>query len=108
MFQDYFLTIAQGIPTSLMLTLVSLAVAFFLAVGMTFILSSSNKLLKSAVKILLIFFTALFCFLQLAVASLQSKPFLGSPNHIYLCQNETVELVDHYTFRGRLTPQSPS
>ena len=37
MFQDYLLTIAQGIPTSLMLTLVSLAVAFFLAVGMTFI-----------------------------------------------------------------------
>lgn len=57
MFQDYFLTIAQGIPTSLMLTLVSLAVAFFLAVGMTFILSSSNKLLKSAVKIYVILFT---------------------------------------------------
>ena len=57
MFQDYLLTIAQGIPTSLMLTLVSLAVAFFLAVGMTFILSSSNKLLKSAVKIYVILFT---------------------------------------------------
>ncbi len=57
MFQYYFLTIAQGIPTSLMLTLVSLAVAFFLAVGMTFILSSNNKLLKSAVKIYVILFT---------------------------------------------------
>mgnify|MGYP003362227507 CR=1 FL=1 len=57
MFQDYFLTIVQGIPTSLMLTLVSLAVAFFLAVGMTFILSSSNKLLKSAVKIYVTLFT---------------------------------------------------
>lgn len=57
MFQDYLLTIAQGIPTSLMLTLVSLAVAFFLAVGMTFILSSNNKLLKSAVKIYVILFT---------------------------------------------------
>ena len=57
MFQYYFLTIAQGIPTSLMLTLVSLAVAFFLAVGMTFILSSSNKLLKSAVKIYVTLFT---------------------------------------------------
>ena len=57
MFQYYFLTIAQGIPTSLMLTLVSLAVAFFLAVGMTFILSSNDKLLKSAVKIYVILFT---------------------------------------------------
>ena len=57
MFQDYLLSIAQGIPTSLMLTLVSLAVAFFLAVGMTFILSSNNKLLKSAVKIYVILFT---------------------------------------------------
>lgn len=57
MFQDYLLTIAQGIPTSLMLTLVSLAVAFFLAVGMTFILSSNNKLLKSAIKIYVILFT---------------------------------------------------
>ena len=57
MFQYYFLTIAQGIPTSLMLTLVSLAVAFFLAVGMTFILSSNNKLLKSAVKIYVTLFT---------------------------------------------------
>ena len=57
MFQDYLLTIAQGIPTSLMLTLVSLAVAFFLAVGMTFILSSNDKLLKSAVKIYVILFT---------------------------------------------------
>ncbi len=57
MFQDYFLTNAQGNPTSLMLTLVSLAVAFFLAVGMTFILSLNNKLLKSAVKIYVILFT---------------------------------------------------
>lgn len=57
MFQDYFLTIVQGIPTSLILTLVSLVVAFFMAVGMTFILSLGNKLLKSAVKIYVILFT---------------------------------------------------
>ena len=42
MFQEYFLTIAQGIPTSLLLTVVSLAIAFFLAIGMTFLLSLGN------------------------------------------------------------------
>ncbi len=57
MFQEYFLTIAQGIPTSLLLTVVSLAIAFFLAIGMTFLLSLGSKLLKSAVKIYVILFT---------------------------------------------------
>ena len=57
MFQEYFLTIAQGIPTSLLLTVVSLAIAFFLAIGMTFLLSLGNKLLKNAVKIYVILFT---------------------------------------------------
>lgn len=57
MFQEYFLTIAQGIPTSLLLTAVSLVIAFFLAIGMTIFLSLGNKLLKSAVKIYVILFT---------------------------------------------------
>jgi len=38
MFQDYFSVIAQGIPTSLLLTLVSLLIAFFLALFLTFLL----------------------------------------------------------------------
>ncbi|WP_032092594.1 MULTISPECIES: arginine ABC transporter permease ArtM [Pasteurellaceae] len=57
MIHDYFMTIAQGIPTSLLLTVVALAIAFVLAVGLTFLLSMQNKLLKSAVNIYLTLFT---------------------------------------------------
>ena len=49
MFQEYLAVIAQGIPTSLLLTVVSLFIAFFLALGLTFLLSIGNKLVKSAV-----------------------------------------------------------
>ena len=34
MFQEYLAVIAQGIPTSLLLTVVSLFIAFFLALGL--------------------------------------------------------------------------
>ena len=44
MFQEYLAVIAQGIPTSLLLTVVSLFIAFFLALGLTFLLSIGNKL----------------------------------------------------------------
>ena len=37
MFQEYLAVIAQGIPTSLLLTVVSLFIAFFLALGLTFL-----------------------------------------------------------------------
>ncbi|PJG82612.1 arginine ABC transporter permease ArtM [Caviibacterium pharyngocola] len=57
MIHDYFVTIAQGIPTSLMLTFVALAIAFCLAVGLTFLLSMENKIVKSAVNIYLTLFT---------------------------------------------------
>ena len=60
-----------------------------------------------------VFFTALFSFLQLTLASLQSNSFLSEPNHIYLMPeysanmrafsslnknnlSVTIELVDHY------------
>ena len=46
MFQEYLAVIAQGIPTSLLLTVVSLFIAFFLALGLTFLLSIGNKLVK--------------------------------------------------------------
>ncbi|KWW09731.1 arginine transporter permease subunit ArtM [Pasteurella multocida] len=49
MFQDYFMVIAQGIPTSLLLTFVSLVVAFFLALLLTFGLSIGNKLVKCGI-----------------------------------------------------------
>lgn len=57
MFIDYFLTIAQGIPTSLMLTFVSLTIAFILAIGLTLILSLDNKLAKLLVNGFLTLFT---------------------------------------------------
>ena len=57
MLQDYFRVIAQGIPTSLLLTLVSLLIAFFLALFLTFLLSMENKWVKSVVNLYLTLFT---------------------------------------------------
>ncbi|KMK50835.1 arginine transporter permease subunit ArtM [[Actinobacillus] muris] len=57
MVQEYFNVIAQGIPTSLMLTAVSLSIAFVLAVVMTFILSMENRWTKSVVNGFLTLFT---------------------------------------------------
>ena len=57
MFQEYLAVIAQGIPTSLLLTVVALFIAFFLALGLTFLLSIGTKLVKSAVNLFLVLFT---------------------------------------------------
>ncbi|WGE75386.1 arginine ABC transporter permease ArtM [Actinobacillus equuli] len=57
MFQDYLAVIAQGIPTSLSLTAVSLLIAFVLAVVFTFLLSMESKLIKAAVNGYLMLFT---------------------------------------------------
>ena len=57
MFQEYLSVIAQGIPTSLLLTVVSLLIAFFLALFLTFLLSMGNKWVKSAVNLYLTLFT---------------------------------------------------
>lgn len=57
MFQDYLAVIAQGIPTSLSLTAVSLLIAFVLAVVFTFLLSMENKLIKAIVNGYLMLFT---------------------------------------------------
>lgn len=57
MWQDYLVTIAQGIPTSLLLTFVSLGIAFFMAIGLTLILSLDNKPAKLAVNAFLTLFT---------------------------------------------------
>ena len=48
MFQEYLSVIAQGIPTSLLLTVVSLLIAFCLALFLTFLLSMENKWVKRA------------------------------------------------------------
>lgn len=57
MFQEYLSVIAQGIPTSLLLTVVSLFIAFFLALLFTFLLSMENRWVKSAVNLYLTLFT---------------------------------------------------
>ncbi|WGE55050.1 arginine ABC transporter permease ArtM [Actinobacillus equuli subsp. equuli] len=57
MFQDYLAVIAQGIPTSLSLTAVSLLIAFVLAVIFTFLLSMESKLIKAVVNGYLMLFT---------------------------------------------------
>lgn len=57
MFEDYLSVIAQGIPTSLLLTLASLLIAFLLALLFTFILAMGNRWLKSAVNFYLVLFT---------------------------------------------------
>ncbi|ABR73991.1 arginine transporter permease subunit ArtM [Actinobacillus succinogenes] len=54
---DYFKIIAQGIPTSLILTVVALVVAFFMALLCTFLLSMNNKIAQSAVKMFITLFT---------------------------------------------------
>ena len=57
MFQEYLEVIAQGIPTSLFLTVVALFIAFFLALALTFLLSIGNKWVKGAVNLYLVLFT---------------------------------------------------
>ena len=47
MFEEYFSVIAQGIPTSLGLTAVSLVIAFLMAIGFTFVLSMENRWFKA-------------------------------------------------------------
>ena len=65
MFQEYLAVIAQGIPTSLLLTVVALFIAFFLALGLTFLLSIGTKLVKSAVNLFLVLFTGTPLLVQL-------------------------------------------
>ncbi len=57
MLQEYFMVIIQGVPTSLLLTFVSLIVAFFLAVGLTFLLSMENRAIKAVINGFLTLFT---------------------------------------------------
>lgn len=56
-FFDYLNTIAQGIPTSLLLTFVSLLVGFLLALVFTFLLSMDNRLIKNGINAYITLFT---------------------------------------------------
>lgn len=57
MWQEYLAVISQGIPTSLILTVVALVVAFVLAVGLTFLLSMENRPVKWLINGFLTLFT---------------------------------------------------
>lgn len=57
MWQEYLSVIAQGIPTSLALTFVSLTVGFVLAVSLTFLLSMENRPVKWLINGFLTLFT---------------------------------------------------
>lgn len=57
MLQEYFMVIIQGVPTSLLLTFVSLIVAFVLALGLTFLLSMENQVIKAMINGFLTLFT---------------------------------------------------
>ncbi len=54
---DYLSFIARGIPTSLLLTVCALVIAFSLAILFTFVLASSNRMLKGLVNIYVTIFT---------------------------------------------------
>lgn len=57
MLQEYFFVLIQGIPTSLLLTIVALAIAFCWAVLLTFLLSMENRLIKWLINGFLTLFT---------------------------------------------------
>lgn len=57
MYLDYFYTLAKGIPTSLLLTLEALSIAFVLAILFTFVLSSQCRFLKVWVNAYITLFT---------------------------------------------------
>ncbi|MDH2924268.1 amino acid ABC transporter membrane protein 2 (PAAT family) [Nicoletella semolina] len=57
MLQEYFNVIAQGIPTSLLLTVVALSISFVLAVCFTFLLSMNNGVIKGGINVFLTLFT---------------------------------------------------
>ncbi|MDP8099004.1 arginine ABC transporter permease ArtM [Pasteurella atlantica] len=57
MLWDYFITISQGISTSLQLTAISLVIAFIIAVSFTFLLSMENSLVKKMINLFITAFT---------------------------------------------------
>ncbi|MFC0309668.1 arginine ABC transporter permease ArtM [Gallibacterium trehalosifermentans] len=62
---DYFQTITQGIPTSLLLTVVALAIAFVMALVLTFLLALNNKIISRVVNTYIMLFTGTPLLVQL-------------------------------------------
>lgn len=94
---DYFITIAQGIPTSLLLTLAALVLAFILAIGLTFILAMENKVLKSAVNIFLTLFTGTPLLVQFFLI------YYGPGQFQWIVQSPAWSLLSNAWFCAMLT-----
>lgn len=97
MIHDYFITIAQGIPTSLLLTVVALLVAFILAIALTFILAMENKVLKSAVNIFLTLFTGTPLLVQFFLI------YYGPGQFQWIVQSPAWSLLSNAWFCAMLT-----
>ncbi|MEE3609571.1 arginine ABC transporter permease ArtM [Avibacterium paragallinarum] len=97
MIHDYFITIAQGIPTSLLLTVAALLVAFILAIALTFILAMENKILKSAVNIFLTLFTGTPLLVQFFLI------YYGPGQFQWIVQSPAWSLLSNAWFCAMLT-----
>ena len=93
MFEDYLSVIAQGIPTSLLLTFASLLIAFLLALFFTFILAMGNRWLKSAVNFYLVLFTGTPLLIQIFLIYsgpgqfefITQSPLWSLPSNAWFC-----------------------
>ena len=100
MFQEYLEVIAQGIPTSLLLTVVALFIAFFLALALTFLLSIGNKWVKGAVNLYLVLFTGTPLLVQFFLIYagpgqfkwLVDSPFWGVFSNAWFCAELALAL----------------
>ncbi|KAA6209431.1 arginine ABC transporter permease ArtM [Avibacterium paragallinarum] len=97
MIHDYFITIAQGIPTSLLLTVAALLVAFILSIALTFILAMENKVLKSAVNIFLTLFTGTPLLVQFFLI------YYGPGQFQWIVQSPAWSLLSNAWFCAMLT-----
>ena len=96
MFEDYLSVIAQGIPTSLLLTFASLLIAFLLALLFTFILAMGNRWLKSAVNFYLILFTGTPLLIQIFLI------YSGPGQFEFITQNPLWSLLSNAWFCAML------
>lgn len=96
MFEDYLSVIAQGIPTSLLLTFASLLIAFLLALFFTFILAMGNRWLKSAVNFYLVLFTGTPLLIQIFLI------YSGPGQFEFITQNPLWSLLSNAWFCAML------
>ena len=96
MFEDYLSVIAQGIPTSLLLTFASLLIAFLLALLFTFILAMGNRWLKSAVNFYLVLFTGTPLLIQIFLI------YSGPGQFEFITQSSLLSLLSNAWFCAML------